>query len=240
MPLAKESMGWAEADRLMQMVFNIASPAALVGVKHLLHHMRTEQVSRPRTAACGLAAAFAAGDWHATNEHASRVGLALASWFLHAHRQQLQQSGHPDPVGQTVQEICSQLRDSDTDPRRIREKVLKWTKRAWAWNQLVQVAGSANVLCFLPQGVGYFSGQEGSCMTHYRDLTRDHFTAMEFVFQQYRVPFFRSVPANFFEVFLYHQLPPYRFAIEDWTDYDILQEPLDSVRFDQAFRPIVD
>lgn len=236
-PLDKAPLGWAGADRLMQMVFNIASPAALVGVKHLLQHVRTEQACRPRAPVGGLAAAFTAGDWHATNEHASRIGQALAAWCIHHHRQQLQQGGHPDPMGQTVREIHSQLPDGQRDLSKIDEKTREWNKRAWPWNQLVQLASSPNILCFLPQDVGYFSGQEGSCMTHYRKLTKAHFEAMAQVFQEHRSPFFQSVPANFFEIFLYNQSPPGRFAIEDWTDYDILHEPLDSVRFNRAFQP---
>lgn len=104
-PLDKAPLGWAGADRLMQMVFNIASPAALVGVKHLLQHVCTKQACRPCSPVGGLAAAFTAGDWHATNEHASRIGQALAAWCIYYYCQQLQQEGYPDPIGQIVQEI---------------------------------------------------------------------------------------------------------------------------------------
>ncbi|OJJ07737.1 hypothetical protein ASPVEDRAFT_155524 [Aspergillus versicolor CBS 583.65] len=81
--LDKALLGWVGADRLMQMVFNITSPAALVGVKHLLQHVYIEQACRPRALVGGLAAAFTARDWRATNEHASRIGQALAAWCIH-------------------------------------------------------------------------------------------------------------------------------------------------------------
>ncbi|KAL2825240.1 hypothetical protein BJY01DRAFT_230262 [Aspergillus pseudoustus] len=61
---------------------------------------------------------------------------------------------------------------------------------------------------------------------------------MSVVFQQHRAGFLQSIPADFFEIFLYNRPPPHRFAFEDWPDYEILHEPLDSARFDRAFEPV--
>lgn len=46
----------------------------------------------------------------------------------------------------------------------------------------MQLAGLPNILCFLPQDMGYFSGQEGLCMTYYRKLTKVYFEVIAQVF----------------------------------------------------------
>ena len=75
-------------------------------------------------------------------------------------------------------------------------------------------------------------------MTDYRRLKKAQFDLMERVFREHRALLLRSVPADFFEVFLYRRLPGTRFAIEGWSDDEILREPLDSAKFDHAFEPV--
>ncbi|KAL2859784.1 uncharacterized protein BJX67DRAFT_40918 [Aspergillus lucknowensis] len=239
MLLRNAPMGWEAADRLMRMVFDIGSPATLVDVKEQLRQLRIKATTRPDWEARGTAGVFAAGCWHTTNEHASRVGLRLVYWCIHDHRHRLQQSGHRDPIAQTVNDIFCQLSCVDRDRRLVEGKVKEWNKRAWPWNQLVHIAETPNIICFLPQGgIGYFSGEEGSCMTDYCKLTKAHFDAMDVIFKRHRSRFLDSVPPDFFEIFLYNRPPPHRFAIEDWADYEIFHEPLDSARFDRAFEPV--
>lgn len=238
MPIANAPIGWDAADRLMRMVFNIASPAVLLGIKHQLRHLRTGLSAVPGAFTRNAAGAFAAGMWHDTNEHASRVGLVLSYWAIHDHRQRRQQEGYPDAVGQTVDDIVSQLPHPQPDRGQVVEKVKEWSRRAWPWNQLVRIAGSPNILCFLPQGVRLFPGEDEWRMTDYRRLKKAQFDLMERVFREHRALLLRSVPADFFEVFLYRRLPGTRFAIEGWSDDEILREPLDSAKFDHAFEPV--
>ncbi|GKZ98519.1 hypothetical protein AnigIFM59636_003509 [Aspergillus niger] len=237
MPLGGAPMGWEQADRLLQLTFNIASPAVLVGIKRQLSHLRAREHDTTRPFGRSAAGVFEAGLWHKSNEQSSRIGLALTCWYVHDLRQQHSQRGCPDPLGQTVGDIIQGLPADARDYRQVEEKVKEWSKRAWPWKQLTRIAGSPNILCFLPQGVGYFSGEEGSSMTDYRTLKKTQFEAMEAVLQQFRPRLLQNIPPDFFEIFLYNRLPAARFAFEQWMDEEMLHEPLDSSKFDHAFDP---
>ncbi|OJJ65468.1 hypothetical protein ASPBRDRAFT_49763 [Aspergillus brasiliensis CBS 101740] len=237
MPLGGAPMGWEQADRLLQLTFNIASPAVLVGIKRQLSHLRAREHDATRPFGRSAAGVFEAGLWHKSNEQSSRIGLALTCWYVHDLRQQHSQRGCPDPLGQTVGDIIQGLPADARDYRQVEDKVKEWSKRAWPWKQLARIARSPNILCFLPQGVGYFSGEEGSSMTDYRTLKKTQFEAMEAVLQQFRPRLLQNVPPDFFEIFLYNRLPAARFAFEQWMDEEMLQEPLDSSKFDHAFDP---
>ncbi|KAF9882877.1 hypothetical protein FE257_004934 [Aspergillus nanangensis] len=237
-PMVNAPLGWDAADRLMRMVFNIGSPAVLVGIKHQLLHLRTGRSAAPGVFTRDAAGAFAAEIWHDTNEHASRVGLVLSYWAIYDHRQRRQQEGYPDAVGQIVEDILSQLPHPKPDRGQVIAKVKEWSRRAWPWVQLVRIAGSPNILCFLPQGVRHFPGEDEWRMTDYRRLKKAQFDIIEWVFRKHRAALLRSVPVDFFEVFLYRRLPEARFAIEGWSDEEILSEPLDSAKFDHAFEHV--
>ncbi|THC88380.1 hypothetical protein EYZ11_012174 [Aspergillus tanneri] len=86
-----------------------------------------------------------------------------------------------------------------------------------------------------PQGVGYFSDEDRSSMTGCRILKKAGFDVLEAVIQQFRPLLLETVPPKFFEIFLYNRLPASCFAVEEWTERDILSEPLDSKKFDHAF-----
>ncbi|KAF9883751.1 hypothetical protein FE257_003005 [Aspergillus nanangensis] len=122
-PLAHRPMGWDQADRLMQLVFNIASPPVLVSIKRQLLHLRNKESIMATPFSRNPAGVFEAGLWHKTNEHASRVGLALTCWSVHHHRQQRQVEGCSDPIGQTVTDILSQLPESRRDYQHVEAKV---------------------------------------------------------------------------------------------------------------------
>ncbi|KAB8227244.1 uncharacterized protein BDW43DRAFT_316988 [Aspergillus alliaceus] len=220
MPLGGVPMGWEQADRLLQLTFNIASPAVLVGIKRQLSHLRAREHDTTRPFGRSAAGVFEAGLWHKSNEQSSRIGLALTCWYVHDLRQQHSQRGCPDLLGQTVRDIIQGLPADARDYR-----------------QLARIAGSPNILCFLSQGVGYFSGEEGSSMTDYRMLKKTQFEAMEAVLQQFRPRLLQNIPPDFFEIFLYNRLPAARFAFEQWMDEEMLHEPLDSSKFDHAFDP---
>ncbi|KAA8652778.1 uncharacterized protein ATNIH1004_001683 [Aspergillus tanneri] len=232
---AATAAGWERADQLLQLSFNIASPPVLVEIQRQLLHLRTRRDMAVSPFVRNAAGVFEAGLWHKSNEHSSRIGLALTCWYIHDHRQQLQQEGCPDPMGQTVSDIFHQLPEGSWDYRQVEERVRDWYRRAWPWAQLVRIAGSPNVLCFLPQGVGYFSDEDGSSMTDYRTLKKAEFEVLEAVIQQFRPLLLAAVPPTFFEIFLYNRLPASRFAMEEWTEREILSEPLDSRKFEHAF-----
>ncbi|KAE8397970.1 hypothetical protein BDV37DRAFT_276491 [Aspergillus pseudonomiae] len=219
------SIGPRQADRLLQLALTIASPPILVEVKRQLEHLRREQSNATRRFQRSAAGVFAAGIWHKNNEQTSRIGLVLT---------------YCDPIAQLATDIYNQLPDTARDYSEVEEKVRDWCKRAWPWNQLVRIAGSPNVLCFLPQGITYFPGEDAPSMTEYRCIKKHCFKAIEMVLRECRPQLLKFIPQNFFEIFLYNQLPETQYAIEQWTEEEILAEPLDSDKFDHAFDLVLD
>ncbi|KAE8132148.1 hypothetical protein BDV38DRAFT_297139 [Aspergillus pseudotamarii] len=213
------SIGPRQADRLLQLALTIASPPILVEVKRQLEHLRREQSNATRRFQRSAAGVFAAGIWHKNNEQTSRIGLVLT---------------YCDPIAQLATDIYNHLPDTARDYSEVEEKVRDWCKRAWPWNQLVRIAGSPNVLCFLPQGITYFPGEDAPSMTEYRCIKKHCFKAIEMVLRECRPQLLKFIPQNFFEIFLYNQLPETQYAIEQWTEEEILAEPLDSDKFDHA------
>ncbi|KAE8397356.1 hypothetical protein BDV37DRAFT_289499 [Aspergillus pseudonomiae] len=232
-------IGSKQADRLLQLAFTIASPPVLVELRRQLLHLRQKQTAANSSFQRTPAGVFKAGIWHKDNKYTSRIGLALTCWYVHNHRQQRHREGYPDPTAQTVVDICRQLPESTHDCHQVEERVKAWYKRAWPWNQLVRIASSPNVLCFLPQGVS-FAGKGTLSMTDYRTLKKAHFEAFEVIFKEYRPRLLQFIPSNFFEVFLYNRLPAGQYRIEQWTEKDILAEPLGSEKFDRAFDLLVE
>jgi hypothetical protein len=152
-------MGWEEAGRLMQMVFNIGSPATLVDVKNQLSHLRLKGTTSSIPNIGGVSVAFTAGRWHATNKHASQIGLLLAYWVIHEHYQQLQQKWHPRPLANIASVICSQLSvvDKDKGPSKVEKTVNEWSKRAWPWDQVGAHGGfPQHYMLFAAGGNGIF------------------------------------------------------------------------------------
>ncbi|OOO13656.1 hypothetical protein OAory_01014050 [Aspergillus oryzae] len=232
-------IGSKQADRLLQLAFTIASPPVLVELRRQLLHLRQKQTAANCCFQRTPAGVFKAGIWHKDNKDTSRIGLALTCWYVHNHRQQRHQEGYPDPTAQTVVDICRQLPESTRDYHQVEERVKGWYKRAWPWNQLVRIASSPNVLCFLPQGVS-FAGKGTISMTDYRSLKKAHYEAFEVIFKDYRPRLLQFIPSNFFEIFLYNRLPVGQYRIEQWTEKEILAEPLDSEKFDRAFDLLIE
>ncbi|GMG38409.1 unnamed protein product [Aspergillus oryzae] len=232
------SIGPRLADRLLQLALTIASPPILVEVKRQLEHLRREQSNATRRFQRSAAGVFAAGIWHKNNEQTSRIGLVLTYWYVHNYRQE--QGNSSDPIAQLATDIYNHLPDTARDYSEVEEKVRDWCKRAWPWNQLVRIAGSPNVLCFLPQGITYFPGEDAPSMTEYRCIKKHCFKAIEMILRECRPQLLKFIPQNFFEIFLYNQLPETQYAIEQWTEEEILAEPLDSDKFDHAFDPVLD
>ncbi|RAQ75706.1 hypothetical protein COH21_012107 [Aspergillus flavus] len=232
------SIGPRQADRLLQLALTIASPPILVEVKRQLEHLRREQSNATRRFQRSAAGVFAAGIWHKNNEQTSRIGLVLTYWYVHNYRQE--QGNSSDPIAQLATDIYNHLPDTARDYSEVEEKVRDWCKRAWPWNQLVRIAGSPNVLCFLPQGITYFPGEDAPSMTEYRCIKKHCFKAIEMILRECRPQLLKFIPQNFFEIFLYNQLPETQYAIEQWTEEEILAEPLDSDKFDHAFDPVLD
>ncbi|KAE8130865.1 hypothetical protein BDV38DRAFT_291177 [Aspergillus pseudotamarii] len=231
-------IGRKQADRLLQLAFTIASPPVLVEVKRQLEHLRREQCNTTRRFQRSAAGVFAAGIWHKNNEHTSRIGLILTYWYVHNYRQQ--QGSSSDPITKLATDIYNHLPEVARDYGEVEEKVRDWCRRAWPWRQLVRITGSPNVLCFLPQGIAYFPGEDAPSTTEYRCLKKPYFKAIEVIFQQCRPQLLKSIPEKFFEIFLYNHLPEAKYAIEQWTEEEILAEPLDSDKFSHAFDLVSD
>jgi hypothetical protein len=239
--VGREPMGWGQADWLMQLAVNLASPAVLVGIKRQLVHFRSQQTATPplEAPACHVANIFEAGLRHNGNEQAAKIGSSLASCYIYDRHQARRTEQCPDASGQVAMDIMSKLSPGTYTYTQILEYVKKWTKRAWAWKQLERIVGSPNILCFLPHDVTYFPGEPEVFFTHYRDLKKGQFDALESILRTCRPGLLQSVPKDFFQIFLFGTLPERQFRIEEWTDEEILQEPLDSAKFNDAFEHVV-
>ncbi|KAI9923354.1 hypothetical protein MW887_010480 [Aspergillus wentii] len=236
--LRGQPMGLQRADHLMQLAFNIASPAVFLGIKKQLAHLRAMKDAPSKPFQRGLAGVFAAGHWHKTNECTSRIGMALTCWYVHYRRQLGTQEGSPDPMGQVIREIQAESCHGSyaCDRELVEAKVKDWCKKAWPWDQLARVANGPNVLCFLPQGNNHFPREDDLYFTTYRGLSSAQFAELGAILAKYRPALLSTVPNDFYESFLYNEPPSGEFEIERWTDQEILEQPLDSPKFAHAFR----
>ncbi|KAA8645001.1 hypothetical protein EYZ11_010666 [Aspergillus tanneri] len=231
-------IGLERADWLMQLAFNIASPEVYVGLKRLLTHLRDPLHALTSPFPRNAAGVYQAGQLHLARKGSSQPGLALSYYFFYHLLQELREQGWPNPVDHIINEINGQI-PNNLSSHEVKKTIQIWQRRAWWCWKLIHPVNDPNIVCFLPQGSNHFGhGEKTIYFNHYPHLKKAEYEVIQQILRQIRPTIMHNVPRDFYEIFLYHQAPRWKFQLEDWSDEEIRAQPLDSMKFADAFRVV--
>jgi hypothetical protein len=228
--------GFAEADRLYQLVFNIASPLVFLDVQKQLARCRGRQRDGHRSGGASTVRLYQVLKQLETHDQFTQTRLRLGYWKIGQLFQRKKEAEHPNPLQGLVEEFRKELQPTQ-DSDDLTGHIQSWYRSSWPWMCLANAGGGPLLLCLLPCGVNHIPGCDKIFPTTYRKLKKYQMVELEKVLKRFRPRLLANLDPGLVDLFLYSSMPPCDYELESWDPNRILGEPLDSENLQKAMRP---
>lgn len=218
-------VGSAESNRLLQLALGLLFPETLLKIRDYLVYLRQNVTLQPgddNPIPCWI---YQTAIQSCQGHEPQTFNRRLLQWYVYNYiHRNVGLWDHTTKKARTVNHIIEQICQSGAQGaplKDIKRRVYSWYDQGREWNDIVQAAGSDNILLFLPSKPIRPSLAPTACATKYRDLDTNQAQVVMNILHEV-LPSVNFLGNEFlYETFLFHRPPDKLFHIEELSDNDI-------------------